>query len=101
MMRVLYKEEGNGFLGLSRDEALDIFVMHVDLKIWSVSEYKRYLIVFGNVLNLLREVGITEVYSFCDSEKEVKFNKLFGFVDTGLTGLDENGIESSILKLEI
>jgi hypothetical protein len=100
-VRILYKEEGNGFLGLSRDEVLDIFVMHVDLHIWSTSEYKRYLVIFRNVLKLLREVGITEVYSFCDSKKEKKFNRLFGFVDTGFTGLDENGIESSILKLEI
>lgn len=100
-MRILYKEEGNGFLGLTFDSALNIYVMHVDLVVWSVSDYKRYLIIFGNVLNLLREVGIDEVYSFCDSPKEVKFNKLFGFVETGLTGLDDKGVESLILKLEI
>ena len=100
-MRILYKEEGNGFLGLSRDEVLDIFVMHVDLHIWSVSDYKRYLIIFGNVLNLLKEVGITEVYSFVDTPKDEKFNMMFGFIDTGFMGLDVNGINSKIMKLEI
>lgn len=75
--------------------------MHVDLIVWSVKDYKRYLIIFGNVLNFLREIGITEVYSFCDSEKDIKFNKLFGFVETGFKGFDENDIESDILKLEI
>lgn len=100
-MRVLYYEEGNGFLGISLDKDLDIFILHVDLVSWSVSEYKRYLNIFSYYLNILREVGITEVYSMCDSEKEVKFNKLFGFKETGLEAADVNGVVSKILRLEL
>lgn len=100
-MRILYQEEGNGFLGISLDKELDIFVLHVDLKIWSVSEYKRYLKVFGFYLNILKESGIKEVFSFCDSPKEEKFNKLFGFQETGLEAEDSEGIKSTILRLEL
>jgi hypothetical protein len=100
-MRVLYYEEGNGFLGISLDKDLDIFILHVDLKQWSVSEYKRYLNIFSFYLNVLKEVGIDEVFSLCDSDKEVKFNKLFGFKETGLVATDVNGVPSQILRLEL
>jgi hypothetical protein len=100
-MRVLYYEEGNGFLGISLDRDLDIFILHVDLVSWSVSEYKRYLNIFRFYLGILKEVGIDEVYSMCDSEKEVKFNKLFGFQETGFEATDVNGVVSKILRLEL
>jgi hypothetical protein len=101
MMTILYQEPDNGFLGLSYNEELDVFVMHVDLVVWSVSHYKRYLKIFSAVLRKLRLSGITEVYSFCDSEKDVKFNQMFGFVSTGHLGYDDKGVESLILKLEV
>lgn len=101
MMRVLYEEEGNGFLGLSVEPNLDVFVLHVDLKSWSVSEFKRYLKIFSYYLNVLRDIGIKEVYGICDSEKELKFNELFGFRFTGFKVTDTNGVESYLSRLEL
>ena len=100
-MRVLYQEEGNGFLGISLNKELDVFILHVDLISWSVAEYKRYIKIFSFYLNVLKESGIKEVYSLCDSDKEVKFNKLFGFEDTGLGATDDSGVNSVILRLEL
>lgn len=97
----LYSEENNGFVSISLDEKLDAFIMHVELKSWSLSEYKRYKKVFKAIKARLKEVGITEVYSITDSKKEKKFNKLFGFKPTGMLVLADDNILSEVLKLEI
>lgn len=99
-MEILYKED-SGFLGLSYSKELEAYIMHTDISYWSLSEYKRYLDIFSNVLNNLYERGIKEVYGLCDTEKELKFNELFGFRYTGLKTTDTEGTESFLSRLEI
>lgn len=41
------------------------------------------------------------VYGICDTEKELKFNTLFGFRYTGLRVTDTEGMESFLSILEI
>jgi hypothetical protein len=48
----------------------------------------------------LKDKGINELYSLCDSSKEVKFNKFWGFKDTGLIAHTDDGTKI-ILKLEL
>jgi hypothetical protein len=97
----LYEEEGNGFVRLSIDEALDAYIMHVDFKKFSLSDYRRYRKAWKLILERLKQVGITEVYSLTDSKKERKFNLMFGFKSTGNLAVDDKGILSEILKLEV
>jgi hypothetical protein len=39
------------------------------------------------------------VYSICDTEKEFKFNKMFGFEDTGMMAEQEDGNIGKIGRL--
>ena len=100
-MEILHKEENNGFLGLSYEPFMQGYVLHVELKDWSLSHYKRYLHIFSIVLDKLRSRGIVEVFGLCDTEKQVKFDLLFGFRDTGLKAIGENGNKMFILHLEV
>jgi len=100
-MIILYSEEGNGFVSLSVDDKLDVYIMHVELISWSKSEFKRYKKIFKVIKDRLKQVGITEVFSITDSKKERKFNLMFGFKPTGMLVLDDNGILSEVLKLEV
>lgn len=99
-MEILYKED-SGFVGLSYSDELEQYVMHTDVTIWTPSEFKRYIVIFGKILDSLYERGIKEVYGICDTEKELKFNELFGFKYTGLMVTDSEGVESYLSKLEV
>lgn len=99
-MEILYRE-GNGFVGLSFSKEMEAYVMHTDIEHWSLSEYKRYIGIFSDILNSLYDRGIKEVYGICDTEKEMKFNELFGFHYTGLKVTDTEGTESFLSRLEI
>ena len=81
-MIMLY-EEPQGYVGVTFDDETSLCYMHVRLHQWSVSEYKRYLRIFEIIKRHLKEL-VPEVYSTCKTEKDFKFNKLFGFEDTGL-----------------
>lgn len=100
-MELLHKEEDNGFLGLSYEPYLQGWCLHVELKDWSLSNYKRYLNIFSNVLDDLRSRGIVEVFGLCDTEKQVKFDSLFGFRNTGLIATGESGNKLFIVHLEV
>jgi hypothetical protein len=99
-IEILYQEE-SGFVGLSWSKELDSYLMHTDVTIWSVSEYKRYIEIFGKILDGLYQRGIKEVYGVCDTQKELKFNELFGFKYTGIMTTDVEGTESYLSRLEI
>lgn len=98
-MIILY-EEPQGFVGLSFNEGVGLWFMHVDLKVWSVSEFKRYLKIFAIIKNHVKEIT-PEVFSACDTEKEMKFNILFGFEDTGLILEEDGGNLVRIGRLEL
>jgi hypothetical protein len=99
-MEILYKEPG-AFLGLSFSKELNSYVLHTDITSWSPSEFRRYLKIFEKALDTLFDRGITSVYGLCDTEKELKFNQMFGFVFSGFKATDTEGTESFLSYLEI
>lgn len=99
-LKVIYKEEDNGFVGLSYEPFLQKTIMHLEFKRWSLTECRRYKKVWSIIKKTLKESGITEVHSLCDSERAVKFNKFWGFKDTGFIAQVEDGYRY-ILKLEL
>lgn len=103
-MEILYEEEGRGYVGLSFESYLNQWVLHVKFEpsFWTevYTLIKYCLNVFDGILNELRSRGITEVLALCDTEKEVKFDKIFGFKDTGLMAVTQNGYKY-LLKLEV
>jgi len=106
-MEILYEEQGRGYLGLSYEPFLKNWVLHVNFspELWrSTTEIyniiKYCLDIFNEVLNELRDRGIKLVLSLCASEKEIKFNRIFGFKDTELKVNTNEGIRS-LLELEL
>lgn len=104
-MEILYEEEGRGFVGLSFEPFLRQWVLHVKFEpsFWTevYTMIKYCLRVFESILNELRGRGITEVVGLCSSEKEAKFDRIFGFKDTGLMAITPEGNNLIILKLEV
>jgi hypothetical protein len=99
-LKVIYKEDNNGYLGLSYEPFLQKTIMHIEFKKWNLDECRRYREIWKVIKKCLKEKGMTEIYSLCDSDKEVKFNKFWGFKDTGLMAQTDLGIKI-ILKLEL
>lgn len=99
-LSILYKEDDNGYLALSYEPFLQKTIMHIEFKKWNLEECRRYRELWIVIKKCLKEKGITELYSLCDSDKEVKFNKFWGFKDTGYKAQTDSGIKF-ILKLEL
>lgn len=99
-MEILY-QDSTCFLGMSYSNELQAHVLHSDVYTWSPEEFKRYLKIFSEAINLLYERGIKEVYGLCDTEKELKFNELFGMKYTGLKVTDTEGTESFLSRMEV
>lgn len=99
-LKILYKEDDNGFLGLSYEPYLQKTIMHIEFKKWDLDECRRYKEIWKIVKKNLKEAGITEIHSLCKSAKEVKFNKFWGFIDTGFIAQTDKGL-MFILKLEL
>jgi len=98
-MIILY-EEPQGYVGVTFDDATNKCYMHVKLHQWSPSEYRRYLLIFEVVKKHLKEL-VDEVWSICDTEKEFKFNAMFGFEDTGIRVAQEDGMIGKLGRLEL
>ena len=61
-MHTLYEEKGNGCLSLTYNDKFNMWLMHLPtIENWTISEYKRYLKIFKNVLKQLRFQGIKEL----------------------------------------
>lgn len=99
-MKTLYEEEGNGFIKIRWDDKLQVWIMHLDCKSWSVSEFKRYKQVFKIVCADLKSKGISEVYGLCADKKAVKFNRMFGAKLTGDVVTIDDGSIRTIIKME-
>jgi len=96
-MRILYQEE-DGWLAYSFHEPTNSYFMHVVYTgRWGKSTYKKFLNLFVNACLTLGQQGITEFYSFCYNDKQVKFNQLFGFVPLGKV-IDDNSDEITIMR---
>lgn len=97
---ILYKEE-QGYVGLYFEPLLDDWVMTVKLHQWSPSEFKRYLLIWGNILNRLKEKGINGVYGLCVNADKQKFTEVFGFQPTGYVMETADGNINNVMRLEI
>ena len=101
-MHTLYKEQGNGCLSLTYNNEFDMWLMHLPtIEKWTISEYKRYLIIFRKVLKNLRFHGIKEIWGLSLTKKEAKFTHMFGFKITDLAATDIEGKPYYMSKLEI
>tara|TARA_R110002072_G_scaffold81418_2_gene186561 strand:+ start:327 stop:644 length:318 start_codon:yes stop_codon:yes gene_type:complete len=96
----LLYEEPNGFIGLTWNKELNVYMMHLDCDAWSKTEFKRYLKIFKRVCIELRERGITEVYGLAKDKKAIKFNRMFGATTTGHLIQDETGSLNALIKME-
>jgi FPC/CPF motif-containing protein YcgG len=92
--------EGDSFVGISYNQELKGYIMHVALYDWSLSEYKRYKEIFKLIKKSLSRLT-PEVYSLCVTQKHLKFNKMFGFKDTGLVSIGLDGQLARIAKLDL
>ena len=101
-MQILYKEKTKTFVGMSYDEDLNIFIMHMDMEDWKVSTYKRYKKIWDNVIiPEVKKIGIKEFYGLCEDKKALKFNKMFGLYPTGHLITTDDGVEQVLTKKEI
>lgn len=81
-MEVLYSDE-DIVISSEWSDKLNGFIVHTKVKNWSLSKYKKYLLLVGKELNKLREKGIVEIFAIPPTEKEEKWENLFGFKDSG------------------
>lgn len=100
-MEILYEEE-QGYVGLTYEPIIDMHLLHVSLQNWNPSEFKRYLVIWGSILNKLKtEKHLDVVHSLVVTEKEQKFNEVFGFVPTEYGVMGEDGMARRILRLDL
>lgn len=76
---ILY-EDDSGWIGRYKEPTTSQWILGVEISKWSLSEYKRYIKIFAEVLNKYPET----YYSLVKGEKEKKFNMMFGFKETGI-----------------
>tara|TARA_R110000824_G_scaffold17676_2_gene71244 strand:- start:10010 stop:10315 length:306 start_codon:yes stop_codon:yes gene_type:complete len=101
-MQILYKEKTKTFVGMSYNEELEIYIMHMDMEDWKVSTYKRYKKIWDNIIiPEIKKVGIKEFYGLCEDEKAIKFNSKFGLYPTGHLVTTTDGIKQILTKREI
>jgi hypothetical protein len=100
-MEILYEEPGNGYTGLSWEPTLEKWILHLVTKEWSLSTYKRYKKLAKQIKHRLRQRGITEIYGLSDTEKEIKFNRLFGGVYTGTIVKTDDGELKYLVKCKL
>jgi hypothetical protein len=101
-MEILYEEKENGFIGVTWNEELNDWVMHIECHSWSHNKFKRYLKGLEIAKQKLRDKGITHVLGICETKKERKFNIVFGAkaIPNGVL-LTEDGTLNYLTKLEI
>lgn len=98
-MEILYEEPGNGYIGLSYDPDLQGYILHITCNEWSVSAYKRYKKeIETKIREELKDRGITEAYGLSSTDKEVKFNKLWGAEPLGITVTTTDGLTHELVK---
>ena len=99
-MIYLYKED-QGYIAISYDETVKAYIMHTKFKRWGISEYKRYLRILQIVKEELKKLT-PFVLSLCQGERELKFNKAFGFKETGFLFFStETGKTYRIARLDL
>jgi len=102
-MEILYEEEGLYYIGLSWEDTLKGWVIHIQIteelpKVWSVSKAKEFFKLRDRLREILRSRGIYEIYGLSDTPKEVKYNMLLGAEDTGIIVETEEGKNKYLVK---
>jgi len=82
MIDILYSDE-DITISLEYSEKLDIYFVHTKVSNWSLSRYKKYLFQFATILNDLKLIGIDKVYTIPPTDKIEKWQRVFGFTDSG------------------
>ena len=82
-MEILYTDE-DITISLEYHENTKMYFVHTKVISWSLSKYKKYILIVGKELNKLEIRGIKQVFAIPPSEKEEKWQMLFGFSDTGM-----------------
>lgn len=91
-------EEGKVFI--YQDEVVGV-ILGVDIVKYSHSLHKKYKLIFAEIKKVLKELGLKQVYALCDTDKERKFNELFGLVFTGKYAECSDGSTSMLMVWEI
>ena len=101
-MEILYEEGDNGFIGIDFNKEMNEWTMHIECHSWSHTKFKRYLKGLEIAKQKLRARNIKEVYGICRSEKQRKFNLVFGAkaVPNGVL-LSADGLLNYLTVLEI
>ena len=82
-MRILHQDE-DIVLKIEYVEAVDDYFLHTTVYSWSLSKAKKYIRGFGKILNELAVEGITNLKAIPPSEVEEKWQRFFGFTDSGI-----------------
>lgn len=66
-------------ISVSYDNYNEKYIGHIEIYNWSLSVYKHIILCVGYCFNILKDRGILKVYTLARTEKNKKFNYLFGF----------------------
>lgn len=80
-MILLYKDEDIE-LTMEYYEIIPGWGLHTKVKSWSLSKYKKFISIFGEILQSLSKEGITKLYAIPPTKLEEKWQMLFGFKDS-------------------
>ena len=83
-MKTVY-EDNDVIVKLEWFEELKAYTIHTEVHNWSLSKYKKYIHILGKILNNLKSEGHTKLYAIPPTEKEQKWEELFGFKETCMT----------------
>jgi len=70
-------------VSLEWSEVMNSYFIHTDVKAWSLSKYRKFLGILGKLTTDLHARGFEYLYALPPTEKEEKWEELFGFEDSG------------------
>lgn len=79
MFEDLYKDE-DCWIGRYWNPPTDSWVLGITINSWSLSKYKKYLLVFAKTLSKYP----ANYLALVKGPKEKKFNEMFGMLSTGI-----------------
>lgn len=83
-MREFYTDDDIDVLVELDDVFTDGVFIHTNVKNFSVSRMKKFYKVWDGIVERLRLEGWKHAYAIPPSSKEEKWEKMFGFKDTGI-----------------
>lgn len=83
-MRELYSDEDIDVLAEIDDVFTNGVFIHTNVKNFSVSKMKKFYKIWDGILNQLRAEGWIHVYAVPPGPQEEKWERMFGFKDTGI-----------------